>query len=281
MLAQALGDLGYVQGKNLIIEYRWALGRADRYHSLVDELVRSKVEVIVTHSTATIKAAKETARTVPIVMSGGAGVLEAGLIASLARPGGNITGVLSSNVELSGKRLELLKEVIPGLSRVAVIGLSDHESTPLSLQDAESAARVLALQLQVLLVRGVTELKNAFTTASRGQAGALLLLSGPMASGMSSGARIAELALRVRLPAISPYVSFGRLGGLMAYGMDPDILHRHAAPYIDKILQGANPADLPVEQPTKFELVINLKTAKALGLAIPPSVLMRADEVIE
>jgi putative ABC transport system substrate-binding protein len=281
MLVQGLRDLGYVEGQNLVIEYRWAEGKSDRYHGIVAELIQRKVDVIVTTSTATIKAAKQVTKAVPIVMAGGSGVLEQGLIDSLARPGSNITGAITSNVELSGKRLELLKQVAPGVLHVAVLGLSGHESTHPSLKDAEDASRALGLQLQPLLVRGPAELDGAFAAATKERAGALLVLSGPMASGQSSGMRIAELALRNRLPAISPYVNFARNGGLLAYGVDVDKLHQNAAVYVDKILKGANPAELPVEQPTKFELAINLKTAKALGLTIPLSMLMRADQVIE
>jgi putative tryptophan/tyrosine transport system substrate-binding protein len=280
-LVQALRALGYVEGQNLVIECRWAEGKSERYRSLVAELVQRKVDVIVTTSTATIKAAKETTKTVPIVMAGGSGVLEAGLIDSLARPGGNITGVVSGNVELIGKRFELLMEMVPGVSRVAVIGLAGHASTPVSLKDAEDTSRALGLLLQPLLVRGVAELERAFASATQERAGALLMLSGPMASGESSGTRIADLAMKTRLPSISPFPGYVRQGGLMAYGLDVNILHRHAAVFVDKILKGANPADLPVEQPTKLELAINLRTAKVIGLAIPPSVLMRADEVIE
>jgi putative ABC transport system substrate-binding protein len=280
-LRQGLRELGYEEGKNYVIEYRWGEGKIDRYHGLAAELVQRKVDLIVTGSTATIKAAKEVTRAVPIVMAGGSGPLEAGLIASLARPGGNITGVTSSNVELSGKRLELLREMTPGVSRVAVLGLAEHASTPLSLKDAEDAGRMLGLQLQVLLVRGAAELDGAFAAASREHAGALLCLGGPLSSSPSSSKRIAELALKSRLPAIAAYRTFPDAGGLMAYGMDLSILHRYAAVYVDKILKGANPAELPVEQPTKFELVINLKTAKAIGLTVPPAMLMRADQVIE
>jgi putative ABC transport system substrate-binding protein len=279
-LRQGLRDLGYIEGQNIVFEYRWAEGNSDRYHALITDLVRLKVDVIVTGSTATIRAAKEVTKTIPIVMAGGSAPLEAGLVPSLARPGGNITGVTSSNVELGGKRLELLREVAPGVSRVAVLGLAGHASTPLSLKDVEDAGRALGLQLQALLARQ-EELDGALAAATRGQAGALLVLGGPMASDISSSTRIADFAVKSRLPAISPYRPFADHGGLMAYGMDLAILYRHAAVYVDKILKGANPADLPVEQPTKFELAINLKTAKAIGLTIPPSVLMRADEVIE
>jgi len=280
-LREGLRELGYVEGQNIVIEYRWADGKSDRYHEIAAELIRLKVEAIVTTSTATIKAAKEVTSAVPIVMAGGSAILEEGLVASLARPGGNITGAITSNVELSGKRLELLKEITPSVSRVAVLGLAGHASTLVSLRDAEETARALGVKLQPLLVRGPAELDDAFAAAAKESAGALLVLSGPMASGTSGSMRIAGLALKGRLPAISPYKDFFRHGGLMSYGMDVNILHRHAALFVDKILKGANPADLPVEQPTKFELAINSKTAKTIGLTIPPSMLMRADEVIE
>ena len=277
-LRQGLREHGYTEGHNLALEFRWADMKLDRFDALAAELVRSKVDVIVVGSTGTIRAALKATKTIPIVMAGGSAPLEAGLVPSLARPGGNVTGLTSSNVELSGKRLELLKEAIPGIIRVAILALADYDSTPHSLADAETAGRPLGLQLHVQWVRGPGDLANALVAVSQGRAEALLVLGGPL---QSYNKQIADLALKNRTPAISPYRTFPEGGGLMSYGVDLSDLYRRAATHIDKILKGASPAELPVEQPTKFELVINLKTAKVLNLTIPPSVLMRADEVIE
>jgi len=277
-LRQGLRDLGYVEGQNIVIEYRWADGKVDRLPDLAAELVRLKVDVIVAGATGSLRAAKEATKTIPIVMAGSSDPLGAGLVASLARPGGNITGVTSANVELSGKRLELLKEVAPGVTHVAALGLADYASTPLSLKDAEDAARTFGLQLQFLPVHGPEDLESAFAAATRGHAGALLVLGGPH---QAYSKQIADLATKSRLPAISPYRRFPEGGGLMSYGVNLPDLYRRAAIHVDKILKGAKPADLPVEQPTKIEMVVNLKTAKALGITIPPSMLMRADEVIQ
>lgn len=277
-LWQGLRDLGYEDGKNYVLEARWAEGKTDRLPALAAELVRLKPDLLITLGTGASKAAKGATQTLPIVMAGGSDPLGAKLIASLARPGGNITGTTSSNVELSGKRLELLAEIAPGGSRVAVLALADYPSTPLSLKDAQETGRGLGIPLLVQWVRRVEDLPGAFRAANRAQAGSLLILGGPL---HTHNKQIAELALKNRMPAISAYRSFPDRGGLVSYGVSMGEPYRRAATYVDRILKGAKPADLPVEQPTKLEMVINLKTAKALGLTIPPAVLMRADEVIE
>jgi putative tryptophan/tyrosine transport system substrate-binding protein len=277
-LRQGLRDLGYVEGRNIVIEFRWADMKLDRFDGLAAELVQLKADVIIVGSTGSIRAAKNATKTIPIVMAGGSAPLEAGLVPSLARPGGNVTGLTSSNVELSGKRLELLKEAVPSVTRVAVLALADYDSTPHSLRDAEDTGRALGLHLRTLWVKGPEGFEGAFAAASKEHAGALLILGGPI---QAYNKQIADLALKSRLPAISPYRSFPEGGGLMSYGVDLSDLYRRAATHIDKIFRGAKPADLPLEQPTKFQLVINLKTAKTLGLPIPPSMLMRTDGVIE
>lgn len=265
-LHQGMQDLGYEEGRHYRMEYRWAERRSDRYHALAAELVQQKVDLILAASTATIQAAKDVTlkaakagtKPIPIVMTSGSAVLETGLIASLGRPGGNITGVITSNVELNGKRLDLLKEMVPRVSRVAILGLAGHASTPGSLHDSERVGRDLGLHLQVLLIRGPTDLETAFAAASRERAGALHLLGGPLANDPSNSQRIAALALEKRLPAVSLSREFVDHGGLMFYGVDLANLYRRAAAYVDKVLKGANPAELPVEEPTKRELAINL-----------------------
>jgi putative ABC transport system substrate-binding protein len=265
-LHQGMQDLGYEEGRHYRMEYRWAERRSDRYHALAAELVQQKVDLILAASTATIQAAKDVTlkaakagtKPIPIVMTSGSAVLETGLIASLGRPGGNITGVITSNVELNGKRLDLLKEMVPRVSRVAILGLAGHASTPGSLHDSERVGRDLGLHLQVLLIRGPTDLETAFAAASRERAGALHLLGGPLANDPSNSQRIAALALEKRLPAVSLSRDFVDHGGLMFYGVDLANLYRRAAAYVDKVLKGANPAELPVEEPTKRELAINL-----------------------
>jgi putative tryptophan/tyrosine transport system substrate-binding protein len=279
--AHRLRELGYVEGQNLVIEYRWAEMKSDRYKSLAVDLVRSNVDVIVTPSTATIRAAMGATKTIPIVMSGGSDPVGSGLVASLARPGGNVTGTTSSARELIGKRLGLLREVAPRVSRVAVLGISGYETALPSLKEAEAEGRSLGIQIHPLLVRGVGELEEPLAAAIKGGANALLMLSGPLAAGDASGRRIAELALKNRLPSVSPFPGFVRQGGLMCYGVDVIILHRHAAVYVDKILKGAKPAELPVERPKEFALAINPKTAKAIGVTIPSTILASATEVIE
>jgi ABC-type uncharacterized transport system substrate-binding protein len=273
---QGLRELGYVEGQNIVIEYRWAQGRLDRLPELANDLVRLKVDVIVSAGVAATRAAKQATSTISIVMSAATDPLGAGLISSLARPGGNITGSAMLS-ELEAKRLELLTEALPNASRV--VALYDPATSPTVLREAEAAAERLKLRFNVVSVRTPEDLDSAFRKAKEWQAAALAVLASPLFS--SQRVRIAELALVGRLPAIFSSRLYVEAGGLMSYGPDLRAAIRHAAVLVDKILKGAKPADLPVEQPTKFELVINLKTAKALGLTIPQSLLVRADEIIQ
>jgi putative ABC transport system substrate-binding protein len=264
---QGLRDLGYVEGKNIIIEYR-----------NVEELMRLKVDVIVTSGSVTTRYAKEATSTIPIVMTQDPDPIGNGFVASLARPGGNITGLSNVNRELSGKRLELLKEAVPRLSRVAVFGTSTFPGNAQNLRETELAAGALGVKLQYLDILGPKDIDAAFRGASKGRAEAVLGLGGPVLN--SQRTPLAELAAKNRLPAIYSMREYVEDGGLMSYGVNLTDLDRRAATYVDKILKGAKPADLPVEQPTKFEFLINLKTAKQIGLTIPPNVLARADKVI-
>ena len=276
---QGLGDLGYVEGQNITIEYRWAQGKQERLRDLADDLVRVKVDVIVTGGPTATRAAKEATTTIPIVMGFDADPVEAGFVASLARPGGNITGTAILSPELTAKRLDLLKQAFPRISRVAVFGNPDEPLTPRNLKETQVAARTLRVQLQFLEVRGLEDWEGAFRAAVRERADALIMFPDP--SMLFFGKRLAELATKNRLPAMHFERGFAEAGGLMAYGVNDRDMLRRAAYYVDKILKGAKPADLPVEQPTRFEFVINMKTAKALGLTFPPSILIRADQVIE
>jgi len=277
---QGLRELGYVEGKNIFIEWRSAEGNADRLPSLAAELVRLKVDVIVTNGPYSTRAAKAATVTIPIVMAAVGDPVGDGIVASLARPGGNITGLSSVVPELSGKRLELLKEIVPKLSRVAVFGSSNSPNTAGSLREVELAAGALKVKLQYLDVLSPKDIETAFRAASKGRAeAALYLVAGGVASGHQT--QIADLAIKSRLPVIYANQRAVEAGGLMSYGVTNLDLDRRAATYVDKILKGAKPADLPVEQPTKFELVINLKAAKQIGLTIPPNVLVRADRVIK
>jgi putative ABC transport system substrate-binding protein len=280
---QGLRDLGYVEGRNVVIEYRSAEGKSERLPTLAAELVALEVDVIVAPGTPLALAAKQATRTLPIVFATVADPVGSGLATSLARPGGNVTGLsilLSS--ELVGKYLELLTQAVPGLSRVAVLwqpgGLGERTEQDL-LKGAEVAARALGVRVQFVEARSPADIDRAFSNMTRARAGALTVLATAMLN--SERRRLVDLVAKNRLPAMYPYREFVDAGGLMAYGADLADLLRRAAIYVDKILKGAKPADLPVEQPTKFELVINLKTAKALGLTIPPSLLARADEVIQ
>ena len=277
---QGLRDRGWIEGQNVAIEYRWADGRLDRLPHLAADLVRLNVDVIFTPSTASTAAARNATRTIPIVMAMVADPVGRGMIASLARPGGNLTG-LSIGVGLGfiGKQLELIKEVVPKVSRVAVLGNPGEPQHKSAVSEAEGAGRVLGVTLQLLEARGPNEFDRAFAAMVRDHAGALLVLSGPVY--VLHRGQLANLAAKRRLPAIYNFREFVDAGGLLAYGPNIREFWRRAAVYVDKILHGAKPADLPVEQPTKLELVINLKTAKALGLTIPQSVLLRADEVIQ
>jgi ABC-type uncharacterized transport system substrate-binding protein len=276
---QGLRELGYVEGKNIVIEWRYADGKADRLPALAAELVRLKVAVIVTGAATVTRAAKEATSTIPIVMGNDGDPVGIGFVASLARPGGNITGLSTLAPELSGKRLELLKEVVPKLSRVAAFGTSTTPSTAPTLKETELAAGAFKVQLQYLEVLDTKDIETAFRAASKGRVDAVLVLASPVV--LSQRTQIAELAVKSRLPAIYPQTDFMEAGGLMYYGANTPDLFRRAATHVDKILKGAKPSALPVEQPKKFELIINLKAAKQIGLTIPPNVLVRADKVIK
>ena len=276
---QGLRELGYVEGKNIAIEYRYSEGKRDRLNELAAELVRLKVDVIVTSGPTPTRAAKEATVTIPIIMGFDNDPVGNGFVASLARPGGNITGLSSLAPEISGKRLELLKEIVPKLSRVAVLGNSTEPGNAQLLKGTEKAAAAFRVQLQFLDVQTPNGIEIAFRAASKGRADAVLALGSPVF--VLQRTQIAELAGKNRLPAIYDRREFVDDGGLMSYGTNFADLSRRSATYVDKILKGAKPADLPVEQPTKFELVINLKAAKQIGLTIPPNVLARADKVIK
>ena len=277
-LLQGLRDLGYVEGQNIVIERRYSEGRNERLPDLAADLVRLKVDVIVAAGTPPPYAAKRATTTIPIVMTNASDPVGSGLVASLARPGGNITGLSLLSPELAGK-LELLKETVPKVSRVAVLWNPANPVHTLILRQAEVAARSLRLQLQILEARGPNEFDSAFSAMTKERAGALLVLADPMFFGHRT--RLADLAAKSRLPSVFLLREHADAGGLMAYGPSTRDNFRRAATYVDKILKGAKPGDLPIEQPTKFELVINLKTAKALGLTIPRFVLGRADEVLQ
>ncbi len=273
---QGLRELGYVEGQNIVIEYRYVEGETDRIADLAGELVRLKVDVIVTASLPTVLAAKKASNTIPIVFAAVNDPVAAGLVASLARPGGNVTGLTNFSPDLDGKRLELLKEALPHVTRVAYLWNPDAPGT--GLRGMQTVATGLGLQLQSLDVRTPTDFDGAFESAVRGRAQALIALPSPLF--ITHYKRIVDFATKSRLPAMYPFRDFVAGGGLMSY-TPSDENWRRAASYVDKIIKGAKPADLPVERPTKFELVINLKTAKALDLTIPQAILIRADQVIE
>jgi putative tryptophan/tyrosine transport system substrate-binding protein len=276
---QGLRELGYLEGKNIGIEYRYSEGNFRRQKELAFELARANVDVIVTSGPASTRAAKEATATIPIIMTFDSDPVGSGSVASLARPGGNITGLSTLAPEISGKQLELLKEIVPKLSRVAVIGSSANPGNAQVLKGMEAAAQVFSVKLQYLDILDPKELEAAFRTASNERADAMVVLAGTVI--IAQRARIADLAIKSRLPSIYERREFVEAGGLMSYGISIIDLDRRAATYVDKILKGAKPADLPVEQPTKFEMVINLKTAKQIGLTVPPNVLARADKVIK
>jgi putative ABC transport system substrate-binding protein len=276
---QALRELGYVEGKNIVIEWRSAEENFDRLPALAAELVRLKVDVIVTTSPTGTRAAKEATATIPIVMTNDSDPVGNGFVASLARPGGNITGLSTLAPELSGKRLELLKEIVPRLSRVAVFGTSRSPDNAQSLREVEIAAGAFGVKLQYLDVLGSKDIETAFRAAGKGRAEAILMMVGRAITG-GHRTEIVDLAVKSRLPAIYNRREDVEAGGLMSYGVYLPDLDRRVATYVDKILKGTKPADLPVEQPTKFEFIINLKAAKQIGLTIPPNVLARADRVI-
>jgi putative ABC transport system substrate-binding protein len=276
---QGLRELGYVEGQTIAIEYRFAEGRPERLPALAAELVRLKVDVIVTAAPAAPEAAKQATSTIPIVFAVVGDPVAVGLVASVARPGGNITGLSSIAPEVVGKQLELLKEVAPKVSRVAVLQNPSNQAHPFVLRQAEGAARALGVQLQILKAGSPAEIDAAFAAMSSQRAGGVLVLRDSLF--LAQRTQITALAAKSRLPAVYGLREEAEAGGLMAYGASGPVMYRRAATYVDKILRGAKPADLPVEQPTKFELIINLKTAKALGLTIPQSLLQRADEMIQ
>jgi putative ABC transport system substrate-binding protein len=277
---QGLRDLGYVEGQNITIEYRWAGGKVDRLPALAEELVRLKVDLIVVRATPVVQAAKNATTTIPIVMLGAADPVGSGFVASLARPGGNITGMSNIMPELAGKRLELLREVLPKLSRFAFLAHGGDPAHRLFVKQAQEAAERFGMKFQPVVIVAPEEIEGAFSAIIRERAGALIIQ--PLfINNLGQGPRIAELAVRNRLATVSDVDEFVDAGGLMSYGPNRWGLFRRAATYVDRILKGTKPADLPVEQPTKFELFINLKTAKQIGLTVPPNVLARADKVIK
>jgi putative tryptophan/tyrosine transport system substrate-binding protein len=277
---QGLRELGYVEGENILIEYRYLEGKRDRIPSLVAELVQLKVDALVASTPPAIRAAKEATKTIPIVMVTFNDPVATGIVDSLARPGGNITGLTRLTRDLSGKRLELLTEVVPKMSRVGVLTVADSTSPGLALKEYQGAARALKIPLQSLEVRGPKpDLEGAFRDAVKGRVNALITATNLLLT--SHVKTIADLAIKNRLPSMYERSFYVEAGGLMSYATSDDEIFRRAAVYVDKILKGTKPADLPVEQPTKFEFVINLKTAKALNLTIPQSVLFRADKVIK
>jgi putative ABC transport system substrate-binding protein len=278
-LSDTLRELGWIEGKNIAFERRYAENRLDRLPALAAELVDLKVDVIVAAGTLAPLAAKRATTTIPIVMTAAGDPVGSGLVPNLARPGGNVTGLSLMVPDLGGKRLELLKELLPRMSRVAVLWNAANPYPALVFKETERAAQTLGIEVQSLEVREPNDFGNAFEAAERHQPDALIMVEDPLTIDFRK--QIADFALTHRLPAMNGFRQFVDAGGLMAYGASLSDLLRRAAGYVDKILRGAKPSDLPVEQPTKFELVINLKTAKALGIEIPPMLLARADEVIE
>jgi putative ABC transport system substrate-binding protein len=278
-LRQGLRDLGWVEGENISIEYRYAEGRLDRMTALASDLVRLKVDLIFTDTMSPAFAAKNATQTIPVVVASASDLVASGLAQSLARPGGNITGLDQIAPELGGKRLELLKEIVPKLSSAVVLWNPQNKTSTRNWNELQPPARQLGLPLHSLEVRNADELDKAFEAATTARADALVILPEPVFVGNLK--RIADFAAKNHLPSIFHLREFADAGGLMAYGPDRSDLFRRAAAYIDKILKGAKPADLPIQLPTKFELVINLKTAKALGLSVPDRLLALADEVIE
>jgi len=275
---QGLRDLGYVEGKNIVIEQRWADGKFDRLPALVAELVRLKADIIVTGGPQATRPAKQATSTIPIVMAQDPDPVGNRFVASLAQPGGNITGLSTLAPEISGKQLELLKEIVPRLSHVAVFGTSINSGNAQNLREVELTAKAFGVKLQYLDVLSPKDIETAFRAASKGRADAVLMLPGSVL--VLQRAQLTDLAAKNRLPAIYPQADYMEAGGLMYYGANTADLFRRAATYVDKILKGAKPAELPVEQPTKFEFIINLKAAQKIGLTIPPNVLARADKVI-
>ena len=277
---QGLRDLGWIEGQTIAIEYRWAAGHVDCLPALAAELVRLRVDLIVAAASPAIQAAKDATTSIPIVMLGAADPVASRFVASLARPGGNITGISNIQPELAGKQLEFLRTLLPTLSRVAFLGYSGDGVHRMFIKDTQDAAERLGMQVQLVLIGSVEELDSAFA-AMRSERAEALLVQPLLIGALQQGQRIADLAVQHHLPTIASGFQFAEQGGLLYFGPDILTFYRHSAVFVDKILKGAKPGDLPVEQPTKFELVINLKTAKALGLTIPPWLLHRADQVIE
>ncbi|HKY08208.1 MAG TPA: ABC transporter substrate-binding protein [Candidatus Binatia bacterium] len=275
---RGLKEHGWIENKNIALEYRFADGKTDRLNDLAAELVRLKVDIILSGATVGAQAAKRATSTIPIVLVTTGDPVAAGLVASLARPGGNLTGVTALGQELSGKRLQLLKEALPGINQVAVLSNPTNPDSKFSVKEVEVAAHDLGVKLKVHEAGDPTKLEGSFRTMSAERAGAVLVLTDSMF--LTHRKRIVELAAHHRLPAMYPISEYANAGGLMFYGANFPEMYRHAAVFVDKILKGSKPADLPVEQAKKFELVINLKTAKQIGLTIPPNVLARADRVI-
>jgi putative ABC transport system substrate-binding protein len=276
---EGLRELGYVEGRNILIEYRWAEGKYERFPALIAELIALKVDVIVTAGTPASLAVRKATTSVPLVMVAVGDPIGVGLVASLARPGGNSTGLTSIAPELEGKRLELLREVVPKLSHIAVLWNPDNPFHVGSLKETRAAAQVLGIKVQLLGVRVSEDFPAAFAAILKERPGALLVLADRIF--LHNRARIVDFEAKHRLPGMYAYRELVEAGGLMSFGPSYAGMHRRAAYYVDKILKGAKPADLPVEQPTTFELVINLKAAKTLGLTILPSVLQRADQIIQ
>jgi putative ABC transport system substrate-binding protein len=277
-LAQRLRELGWIEGRTVTIEYRWAEGREERLAEIAAEFVRLKVDVIVTSGTPAVMASKQATSVIPIVFATAGDPVGSGLVASLARPGGNVTGLATLVADLAGKRLELLREIVPGLGRLAIMGNASNPFTVLELDEVQAAAGTLGLEVVTLEIRRAQDIAPAFE-ALKSRADALYVCTDALAN--TNRIRISTSALGVRLPTMHGSRDYVEAGGLMSYGPNYPDLFRRSADYVDKILHGAKPGDIPVEQPTKYELVLNLTTAKALGLTLSPTLLARADEVIE
>lgn len=278
-LRQGLQQLGYIDGRNLVLEYRSADGHADRFHALALELVRRHVDLIVTRGTPAARAAKETTTTIPVVMAAIGEPLGVGVVATLAHPGSNITGLSAFVTELAGKRIELIKEMLPSISRVAFMQNMGNPVSPPQWDASRAAAATLGIAIELFDVRNAQDIAHAFGMVADHKVNAILV--GIDGTTQANGAMIIEMAAKEKIATTYPSREFVDAGGLLSYGVSYPDLYRRSASLIDKIFKGANPGDLPVEQPTKLELVINLKTAKALGLTVPPTLLSRADEIIE
>jgi putative ABC transport system substrate-binding protein len=275
---QRLRELGWIEGRTITIEYRWAEGRSERFAEIAAEFVRRKVDVIVTSATEAVVAAKQATSVIPIVIAAAGDPVGTGLVASLARPGGNVTGLSIQQTDVAAKRLELLREIVPGLRRLAILGNVSGPAVVLDMREAEAAARTLGMEVITSEIRRGEDIAPAFA-ALKGRAEALYLPIDPLVN--THRFRINTLALAARLPTVHTSREWVEVGGLMSYGANVPDLFRRAANYVDKILRGAKPGDIPVEQPSKFDLIINLTTARALDLEVPPTLLARADEVIE